>query len=124
MLWAKMALENGFKLVYDHNIRVYHYHFQFPKYTYKRVLISKLFIYKCFGYIDGRMPPNKNYAKVNFRNFKWNLPLKWIWHNFQIIKSSRAATKDFLKAIQTNTLDELEKSFALNIPIGKQNKIK
>nr|WP_321222060.1 glycosyltransferase [uncultured Psychroserpens sp.] len=121
MLWAKMALENGFKLIFDHNIRVHHYHFQFPSYTYKRVLISKLFIYKCFGYIDDRAPSIKDYALIIYRNFKWKLPLKWIWHNFQIIKNSRAATKDFLKAIKNNTLTDLEQSLALNIPIGKQS---
>ena len=40
MFWAKEALENGYKLVYDTSSRVYHYHFQFPEYTYKRTLIS------------------------------------------------------------------------------------
>lgn len=122
MLWAKMALLRGFKIVYDYNIRVNHYHYQFPDYTYRRTMIAKLFTYKCLDYIDDRTPPLKAYALVVYRNFKWGIPLKWIMHNYKIIYFHRKATRDFMEAIQNDKLEDLEKSLALNIPIGQQKK--
>jgi rhamnosyltransferase len=121
MFWAKMALELGYKLVYDYSIRVYHYHFQFPKYTYKRILISKFFTYTCFNFSDARTYSLKNYLIIVFRNFKWGYHMKWIWHNFKIIYSHRKATKVFIKNVKNNTLEALEKELAIQIPIGKQN---
>lgn len=120
MLWAKAALEQGHALVYDYNAKVYHYHFQFPDYTYKRVMISKLFTYKNFGYIKPKTYSHKNYFMVVLRNLKWKLHPKWIRHNFNIIYYNRKANKDFLRAIETNCLDTLEKKLALDVPLGKQ----
>ncbi|WP_299228482.1 glycosyltransferase family 2 protein [uncultured Psychroserpens sp.] len=122
MLWAKAALEQGHKLVYDHAVRVYHYHYQFPDYTYRRTMISKVFIYKCFGYAVPHKFTLKDYALVIYRNFKWKLHPKWIWHNLKIVYYQRKATNDFLRAIMNNTLSDLEQSLALNIPIGQQKK--
>jgi rhamnosyltransferase len=121
MIWSKMALEAGFKLVYDYAIRVYHYHFQFPKYTYKRTLISKLFAYKYFNVLDDRTYPLKNYGLVLYRNFKWRYPITWIWHNYKIIYTHRRATKIFVKSLKNDALDALEKELSIQIPIGKQN---
>jgi rhamnosyltransferase len=121
MVWAKTALQKGFKLVYDNSVPVYHYHFQFPEYTFKRTLISKLFTYRCFEYADDRTFKIKDYFLIIYRNFRWKLELKWIWHNFKILHNHRKATKTLLKGIQNNTLDELEKKLAIQIPIGKQN---
>lgn len=124
MLWAKMALEKGYKLVYDYAIRVQHYHYQFPIYTHKRTLISKLFIFKCFNYVDKRTYNYKTYALVIYRNFKWNCHPKWILHNFKIIRNHRKATHTVINAINNNTTQSLERELALNIPIGQQNEDK
>jgi glycosyltransferase involved in cell wall biosynthesis len=121
MFWAKTALEKGFKLVYDYSIRVQHYHHQFPDYTYKRVLISKFFIFKCFNYLDTRTHNYKSYALVVYRNLKWKCSPKWILHNFKIIYNHRKATQTLIKAVKNNTVDDLEKKLAIDIPIGKQN---
>ncbi len=121
MLWAKMALEKGFKLIYDHTIGVYHYHHQFADYTYNRTLITKLFIYKCFNFMDSRTYALKDYVLVVYRNFKWGYPFKWIAHNFEIIYNHRKATKFLVSSLNNGTLETLEKHFALNIPIGQQN---
>ncbi|WP_178990257.1 glycosyltransferase family 2 protein [Winogradskyella schleiferi] len=122
MLWAKMALEKGYTLVYDTTARVYHYHFQFPTYTYKRVLISKLFIYKCFNYFDDRTYSYKDYALVVYRNFKWKCAPKWITHNFNLIANHRKATHTLATAIKMNKIEALEKELAVNIPQGTTNK--
>ena len=124
MLWAKMALEKGYALIYDTTARVCHYHFQFPAYTYKRVLISKFFIFKCFNYFDDRTYNYKSYVLVVYRNFKWKCSLKWIMHNFNIISNYRKATQKLAHAIKNNQIDSLESELSLNIPIGKQNKTK
>lgn len=121
MFWAKTALEKAYKLVYDHSARVNHYHFQFPEYTYRRVLISKVFIYKSLGYSGVQTYAIKDYLLVIYRNFKWKCHLKWMWHNFNIIYYHRKATRAFLKAVRNNKIKDLEQKFALNIPIGKQN---
>ncbi|MFD2917454.1 glycosyltransferase family 2 protein [Psychroserpens luteus] len=123
MLWAKMALEKGYALVYDSTVRVFHYHFQFPEYTYKRVLISKFFIYKCFNYFDARTYNYKDYILIVYRNFKWNCAPKWILHNFNIITNHRKATHTLGSAIKNNKIEALETELALNIPQGSQNKI-
>src|SRR5690606_36067818 len=81
MFWAKQALEEGYKLVYDTSARVAHYHFQYPEYTYRRTLITNIFIYKCFGYIRSSAVGLKDYSLVVYRNFKWGCDLKWISHN-------------------------------------------
>ena len=121
MLWAKMALEKGYKLIYDNSIRVEHYHHQFPEYTYKRTLIAKFFIFKCFNYLDRRTYNYKSFFLVVYRNLKWKCHPKWIMHNFKIIRNHRKATHKLIKVVNNNTIDMLEKELALNIPIGKQN---
>ncbi len=121
MLWARAALEHGHKLVYDYAVRVNHYHFQFPDYTYRRVLIANVFVYKCFGLVRSRLNTTKDYALVVYRNFKWRLHPKWIGHNFNILANHNKATKTLLKALKNNSLPDLEQSLSLNVPLGKQN---
>src|SRR5690606_29901992 len=82
MLWAKAALQQGHKLIYDYSVRVNHYHYQSPDYTFRRVLITNVFIYKCFGLVRNSIYSLKDYALVVYRNFKWRLHPKWIIHNF------------------------------------------
>ena len=121
MLWAKTALEEGYTLVYDYSARVSHYHFQFSDYAYRRRLISNVFIYKCFGLVRNKKWTFKDYALVVYRNFKWGLHPKWIWHNFSILANYNKATNTLLNAINNNTLPDLEHSLALDVPMGKQN---
>lgn len=124
MLWAKMALERGFKLVYDTSCRVNHYHFEFPSFTYKRTLIAKLFIYKCFGYFDDRMNSHSDYARMVLGNFKRLYSIKWIEHNFKRFYYSNKATKHIKQHIENNTLQILEEDFAIDVPMGQQNTVK
>ncbi|MGV8815441.1 MAG: glycosyltransferase family 2 protein [Gelidibacter sp.] len=120
MLWAKMALEKGYKIIYDNTAKVSHYHYQFPDYTYKRTLITKFFIYRCFQYIDDRTYTLKSYALVLYRTIKWRSPIKWIWHNYKIIYNHRKATADFIAHVKNDTLESLERELAVKIPMGQQ----
>jgi rhamnosyltransferase len=121
MLWAKMALENGWAIVYDSSCIINHYHYSFLDYTYKRTLISKLFILKCFNYFDARNFGFKQYLLVIYRNFKWKCDFKWILHNWKIIYQYNRATSDLLKHHSKNTIEKLEFEFKLNVPIGRTN---
>lgn len=117
-LWAKEALSLGYKLVHDKNSQVYHYHHDNSEYTYKRALISLLFTYKIFGYQRLHQYTIKDYLLIVYRNFKWRLPLKWILHNWNILKAQEKASVVFEKALKEHKLDILEKEFNLNIPQG------
>jgi rhamnosyltransferase len=121
MLWAKMALENGWAIVYDSSCLINHYHHSFSDYTYKRTLISKLFVLKCFNYLDDRSFGFKQYLLVIYRNFKWKCDLKWIFHNWKIIYHFNLATSSLVKHKNNNTIETLELKFKLNVPIGKTN---
>ena len=120
MFWAKQALEQGYKLVYDSAAQVAHYHFQYPEYTYKRTLITNLFIYKCFGYIRPNVYSLKDYLLVIYRNYKWGCSFKWIFHNFNIIYQHRKATGKLKEFIKNSAFVALEKELSINVPIGKQ----
>ena len=121
MLWAKAALKQGHRLIYDYTVRVNHYHYQFPDYTFKRTLITSVFIYKCFGLVRDKLFTPKDYALIVYRSFKWRIHPKWIFHNFKIMTNHNRATKSFLRALKNNILPDLEHSLALNVPMGKQN---
>lgn len=120
MLWAKMALEKGWKLIYDSSCRVYHYHYEFPTYTYKRTLIAKLFIYKCFNYLDDRKYSLKDMLLMTLRNFKWGKHFKWIPHNLILMWNVNKATNHLEQHIKNNTLSDIEQELAIAIPIGEQ----
>ena len=121
MLWAKMALEKSWAICYDSSCLINHYHHAFSDYMYKRTLISKLFIFKCFKYFDERKYGFKHYLLVIFRNFKWKCDFKWIFHNWKIMYQYNRATSDLLKHQTENSLQKLELEFKLNVPIGNTN---
>ena len=121
MLWAKMALLESYSLVYEPNAIVYHYHFQFPKYTYKRNLINQLFVYKCFGLILQPSITLKDYALIVYRNLKWFAHPKWIFHNFKIKYNKKKASDTFKRYLENDQIQKLEKELSLDVPLGKQN---
>ncbi len=119
MIWARDALLKGFSLIYDSTARVEHYHHHYPDYTYRRVLIVWLFIYKTFGYQRANPIVFKDYILIIYRNIKWKLPFKWIWHNWSLNYYISKAVKDFNLSIEMNQLNKIEQKLALHIPQGK-----
>lgn len=118
MLWAKEALTKGYKLVYDTSARVEHYHHHSPEYTYRRTLIVWFYIYKNFGFISEYPFSIKNYLLVIYRNSKWDLNLKWVWHNWSIMYNYRRAVKEIHLAVKNNTLDKVEQKVMVKVPQG------
>lgn len=120
MLWGKAALLSGYTLIYDYSARVNHYHYHYPEYTYRRTLISNLFIYKNFGWLRSNLFGLRDFLLIIYRNMKWKCHPKWILHNVNILKYKNKATKDLIFAVKTSRIMELEESLSLHIPIGKQ----
>lgn len=112
-LWAKDALIEGYKIVYNNNAMVYHYHFEDDLVTFKKSLTTMYFKYKHFQFI---------YEKPKF-SFRMRLSLvkilltslglnfyeiiKWYKYNLKNFKAGLKAYHYFLKAIRISD-DELE----------------
>jgi rhamnosyltransferase len=103
-LWAKEALEAGYKLVYDTAARVYHYHFQTPEYTYKRTLTQLYYYFKIFGWKRENTIKPTDYLKVVYRNFRYRMDLQWVSHNFQYLKAMNKAFMDFHRVLNQGEL--------------------
>lgn len=122
MYWGDHILAQALAIVYDRSAKVNHYHYQDASYTQKHTLITKLLTYQCFTFLDRRTFDVKDYLLVVYRNFKWKLKFKWIFYNFRLIYNHRKATHYFIKCIENNTIDQLEKKLYQNIPKGRQGK--
>ena len=98
-LWAKSALNKGYKLVYDYNSRVYHYHHHSFKFTFTRTYTvlhhTKLF----FGY--NRWYDNffKELLRIFYRAFvKKHIPEKkffWISYNISMLLAQYSSSLIF-----------------------------
>lgn len=118
MLWARMALEKGMKIIYDHRVFVNHYHFEFPNFIFNRTLIELLYKCRFFGITHHDSHSFRDYLLIIYRNFVLNCSLKWIWHNFRILYFTNKAINLFNAKAKTETLDSLFDHFKINIPIG------
>ena len=119
MIWAKEAIGKGYALIYDSTARVEHYHHHNPEYTYRRTLIVWLFTYYTFDFVREGSIKKTDYLKVVYRNFRWRLPLKWIWFNWSLYHSYEKGITHFKNSLHFNRLAELENYLSINIPQGK-----
>lgn len=94
-MWAKDALLAGYTLVYDTSARINHYHFQTYDYAYKRMLTQLYFGYKIFGHRRVNSFHPSEYFKMIYRNFRYKVHPKWIWHNYQMLRARNRAFNDF-----------------------------
>ena len=127
IIWAKQALENGFKIIKDPALVVYHYHHQTFVYNFK-VNYSVFYADKK---IFGVLP---NYSKVVLpllRRFKtiiinrqismWSKPL-WILHNVGMYAAHVIAVTIFRTSFflgNQTLLDRSLKYFCKQVPQGK-----
>ncbi len=118
MIWAKEALIKGMTLVYDTTARVEHYHHHYPEYTFKRVLIVWLFIYKTFGFVRANPISIRDFFLVFFRNFKWGLSPKWIIHNLSFLFYFSKAVNHFNVVVAKSEIGKLENELSISIPQG------
>lgn len=99
-LWAKDALEAGYKIVYDYRARVYHYHHQNYKFYFKRSYIILYQNYKFYGYIKWPKNPFLQMARIKIRLLKMReLSIKekfqWTFYNFNLLRAAWAAVLIF-----------------------------
>lgn len=99
-LWAKDALEAGYKIVYDYRARVYHYHHQNYKFYFKRSYIILYQNYKFYGYIKWPKNPILQMARVKMRLLKMKElgmreKIHWAFYNFNLIRAAWAAVLIF-----------------------------
>jgi rhamnosyltransferase len=98
-LWAKSALEKGYKLVYDTSSRVYHYHHYSFKIAFARTYTvlhhTKLF----FGYNRGYENFFKQFLIIFYRAyFKKHIPQRkfyWITYNISMLVGHYGASLIF-----------------------------
>lgn len=99
-LWAKDALEAGYKIIYDYRARVYHYHHQDYQFYFKRSYIILYQNYKFYSYI--KFPPNPFKKKLQIfvrllRMSELSAAEKWKWigYNLTLMRAAWAAALIF-----------------------------
>ncbi len=122
MVWAKNAILNGHKIVYDYSCRVFHYHHSTIEYTYKRTFTTKFFVYKNFKLI-GKRKNRLEYLKIIYRNFKFGSNIKWILFNWKKIYAENKAHEDFVNKLLISEchLDNYHEKICGIPPQGIQN---
>ena len=97
MLWAKSALNFGYKIIYTPFANVYHYHMETKEYTFRRFLISYYFTYEFFdikpqinqSFFIGLMKIAKSLALMS--NIPFWRKLHWFVYNYRTRKAERKA---------------------------------
>lgn len=95
MLWMKSAIAKGYKEIYDARSSVWHYHFKSKDYVYRSTITLLYFKQLIFGYIPDDYYKVSDFLLIIYRNFKYRVHIKWIFHNFVILKTKNQAIKEF-----------------------------
>ena len=114
-LWAKDALEAGYKIVYDYRARVYHYHHQDYTFYFKRSYIILYQNYKFYNYIKYPKNPFVKVAEIKIRLLKMkelslSEKLHWMWYNFQLVRAAWTAALIFGFNARFKGMDGVEAS--------------
>jgi len=123
-IWAQDAFRQGYTLVYDNSAQVYHYHYQTYEYTYKRMLTQLYFGYKIFTHKRINRFNSIEYIRIIYRNIKYRVHPKWIWHNWRIIHARNKSFKDFYYWLRKGegALDDFYNLICKSPPQGKAKK--
>ena len=122
MLWAKEALCAGFKLVYEPNAKVEHYHELNFDFQYRRSLTVLYFRYKFFGLLSNNSGSVLDFFKIVYRNLKYKAPINWILYNCIILAASAKAEMDFKNALKQGeeSLEKLHNKYCNTAPQAKR----
>ncbi len=102
--WAKDVLLEGYTIVYNNIARVYHYHYEKPGFTFKRMFSECYLRYRLFGYTYSReniLIPFLKDCKILVREKKVGFLQKfnWLLYNYRIRNATHAAVKEFNKSV-------------------------
>jgi len=99
MLWAKNALTDGYTIVYDMRVLVWHYHhYNDMKILEERLAKELYFKYKFFNLIPIKDTHFvKSFLKKIYYSFKNRISIKWLIYNYKIAHTEKLTIKRFLK---------------------------
>lgn len=114
-LWAKDALMQGRKIVYDYRARVYHYHHQNFKFYFKRTYIILYQNYKFYDYIRFPKNPLIRALQIKIRLLKMKElgfaeKIGWINYNLKLVLASWSASIIFALNVWLRGMKGVEKS--------------
>lgn len=114
-LWAKDALEAGYKIVYDYRARVYHYHHQNYSFYFKRSYIILYQNYKFYNYISYPKNPLISVPRIIYRLLRMNQlsiaeKLKWLRYNLTLVRAGWNAALIFSWYAKVKGMDGVEAS--------------
>lgn len=121
--WAKEVVLAGKKIVYDTHARVCHYHHNTYDYAYKRTLTVFYHTYLIFGYLRSVDYSLKDYLLIIYRNFRYSVPLHWIYFNWRAMRAREKASNDLKDKLSEGfeSLRQFHESVCATPPQGKQN---
>ena len=129
-IWSRDAIVNGFTLVYDPSIVVYHYHHMDYDYAYRLQFTLNFHFYKYFGFKPVKtalLYPiiRASYHLIRHRFLKFSEKLFWMKYNIAAYVACYKSTKRFNTILDNEGLIGIEtfhKQICNEIPQGRQRK--
>jgi len=98
--WANRAYKHGYKLVFDTQCRVYHYHHNSYRKYYERVLIESKIDYDFFNLKPEANFPFIKFLKVVYINFKYRISPSWIFYNWKLLLAAWNAKRVIIRNLR------------------------
>lgn len=129
-VWSYHALLNGWKLLHDSSLIVYHYHHQSYKYAFNLAYTYNYHFYKFFKYkpsLPSLVKPmmRATYHLLKNKKLSFKEKLYWIIQNGFSRWANYFSTINFLTRLKVNGESGIEKGYnkyCKTIPQGKQKK--
>lgn len=113
-LWARDALSEGYKIVYDYSARVEHYHHQNFNFNFKRYYTINYQNYKFFNFIRYPQSVFISLPTIAYRvmklNMGWAEKMKWLRYNWVLVFSQWISTLVFAYNAKIRGIKGVEKS--------------
>lgn len=125
--WAVDALRAGYKIAYNKEARVFHYHHETRDFAIRRNLIVFYSRYKLFGYVPPR-PVLTARRKLSMMKTLMNAPVslrkKWFWwkYNTDLHQSLVQTQEMFQQAVLRgdDAVEELYERYCKKIPLASE----
>lgn len=125
--WAVDALRAGYKIVYNKKARVYHYHNEYPDFTFKRALTVFYHRYKLFGLIPSvpaiSLRRKMSMAKTLLKSpISFSDKIKWWKYNLDLAVSQKKAYNTFISSLEKGEeeLDAIHQKYCGKPPQANQ----
>lgn len=130
-VWCRDALLEGWTMIYDPSILVYHYHHENYNYSYRVTYSVNYHFFKFFGFIPQMPPLLSQLARATWhisknKNLKLSKKFYWLLYNYKSQLGKFNANLNFRKHLKRGGANAVKKRFlkvCKTIPQGKQNTI-